>query len=257
MKQQSCPVVGIPCDAFNRGVHSFHGVGEKYIHAVIHGLNARPVLIPAGWGEESMEALAELYSVNDLLKSVNGLLLTGSPSNVEPHHYHENSFPGLEYDPQRDSITLPLIRGAIEQNIPVLAICRGFQELNVALGGSLYQHLQEVPGMMNHEKDPNLPMDERYGYAHDVILEPDGLLMQLTDTEREGVNSLHIQGINRLADGLEIEARAPDGLIEAVRYADSSRFLVGVQWHPEWHFQSKAFYQGLFGVFQKAIQERL
>ena len=249
------PVVGIPCDTFMLEEHPFHGAGEKYINAVVHGVRAGPILLPA-LDNQSLTSV-DYFSVEDMLDSLDGLLLTGSTSNIEPYHYHESSRPGTEHDSKRDAITLPLIRSAIERNIPILAICRGCQELNVALGGSLHQHLEEVQGMINHENSPKLEMEERYDVAHHVALSPDGLLSELAGGERAMVNSLHQQGINQLAEGLEEEATAPDGLVEAVRWVDHSRFVVGVQWHPEWKFHSNSFYGGLFKAFGDAIRERL
>lgn len=257
MNQQQRPVVGIPCDVFKHEEHPFHGSGEKYINAVAHGVRAMPLLLPAVSRGEEMESLAERYSPDDFLNSIHGLFLTGNTSNVDARYYHKISYSGSEQDPQRDATTLPLIRRAIARNIPILAICRGCQELNVALGGSLYQQLCEVPGLMDHQRNRSLAAETRYGFAHDVRLTSGGLLRQLSDTDTVAVNSLHGQGIKRLAAGLEVEATAADGLIEAVRLADHSRFVVGVQWHPEWKFQCNKFYLGLFRAFGDAIRERL
>ncbi len=257
MNQQQWPVVGIPCDVFKHEAHPFHGSGEKYINAVAHGVRAIPLLLPAVSRGEELESLTERYSPDDFLDSIHGLFLTGNTSDVDAHYYHEISRPGTEQDPQRDATTLPLIRRAIARNIPILAICRGCQELNVALGGSLHQHLCDVPGLMDHQRNQSLAAETRYGFAHDVMLTSGGLLRQLSDTDTVGVNSLHGQGIKQLAAGLEVEATAADGLIEAVRLADHSRFVVGVQWHPEWQFQSHHFYRELFRAFGDAIRARL
>lgn len=271
-----CPVVGISCDTFSLKSHTFHGSGEKYINAVLSGAQAMPVLLPAIGAADVTDMginLAESITVdsagkstdkmtnNDvveaMLDSLQGLFLTGSTSNIEPYHYHENSFPGDQNDPKRDATTLPLIRSAIERDIPILAVCRGFQELNVALGGSLHQRLEEIPGMIDHEYDESLALEERYDYAHHVALVPGGLLSQLAGEGRAMVNSLHQQGINQLAEGLEVEATAPDGLVEAVRWGDHNRFVVGVQWHPEWQFGRNRLYSGLFKAFGDAIRERM
>ena len=142
----------------------------------------------------------------------------GSASNVEPRHYRgEPSESGTLHDPFRDETTLPLIPRAVAAGVPVLGICRGFQEMNVAFGGSLWQKLHDVPGHLDHREDPSLPLDEQYGIAHEVILEPGGLLRGLAGTERIRVNSLHSQGVKELGAGLAVEARAIDGVIEAFR----------------------------------------
>ena len=229
------------------GVHPFHAVGEKYIRAVAEAAGAIPLLIPA---------LADLVSNEEILERVDGILFTGSPSNVEPHHYAGTpSDPGTMHDPHRDAITLPLIPRAVESGIPVFGVCRGFQEMNVAFGGSLHQKLQELPGNLDHREDGTKPIDVQYAAAHDVILEPGGLLRALAGADRVRVNSLHSQGVDRLAGNLVPEARAPDGVIEAFRVKDAPRFAVAVQWHPEWEVMTNAFSRALFAAFGAASRE--
>ena len=243
------PLIGIPADRRQLRKHYFHVVGEKYINAVADGAGAVPVLVPAlGPGTD--------WSV--LLAACDGLLLTGSESNVEPHQYGgPASKPGTLHDPDRDATTLPLIPRAIAAGVPVLAICRGFQEMNVAFGGTLWQHLHEVPGHMDHRDDEQLPLDEQYGPAHDVLLEPGGLLQGIAGGEtRLRVNSLHWQGVQRLGEGLAVEARAPDGVIEAFRAAAAATFAVGLQWHPEWQFDKNPFSRALFAAFGAACRQR-
>src|ERR1700683_5365243 len=198
------PLIGIPADRRMVGAHPFHMVGEKYARAVLEASGAAPLLIPS---------LAEELGFDELLERLDGLLFTGSPSNVEPQRYQgPPSAPGTLHDPARDATTLPLIRKAVEAGVPVLGICRGFQEMNVAFGGSLHQRVHEVPGHLDHRDDETQPLDVQYGPAHEVTLEPGGLLRSLAGTDRARVNSLHWQGIERLGDGLAVEARAPDGL---------------------------------------------
>lgn len=257
MGQQLWPVVGIPCDVYQHGLHPQHGSGEKYINALAHGAGVRPVLLPAVGGGTDLMPLTDTCSPDEVLDSLDGLFLTGNISNVNPQFYGEKSPPDNLFDPQRDATTLPLIRRAIERDIPLFAVCRGFQELNVALGGSLYQRVHEVPGMLDHREDSSLPREGQYDYAHEILLVEDGLLRELAGAERVRVNSVHGQGIHRLADGLEIEATAPDGLIEAARSLDHSRFALGVQFHPEWQYQRDPFYSALFRAFGDAIRERL
>src|SRR5579885_1401694 len=205
------PLIGLPADRRMIGPHPFHAVGEKYARAVLDAAGALPLLIPA---------LAEELRLDELVDRLDGLLFTGSPSNVEPHHYEgPPSHPGTLHDPARDATTLPLIRKAVRAAVPVLGICRGFQEMNVAFGGSLHQRVHEVEGKLDHRDDESQPLEVQYGPAHEVILEPQGELYALAGTGRLTVNSLHSQGIERLGPDLQIEARAPDGLIEAFRVA--------------------------------------
>ena len=163
-----------------------------------------PVLLPALGSEADLRAV---------LDRCDGLLLPGSPSNVEPHHYGgPASVPGTLHDPERDATTLPLIPEAIATGMPVLAICRGFQEMNVAYGGTLWQRVHEVEGHLDHRDNESDPLDKQYGPAHEVLLEPGGLLRDIAGSERITVNSLHWQGVQTLGEGLKVEARAPDGL---------------------------------------------
>lgn len=242
------PLIGIPADRRLLGNHYFHCVGEKYIRAVVEGAQAHAVLIPS---------LGEGYNIRDLMADFDGILLTGSASNVEPHRYNgPASDPGTLHDAHRDATTLPLIPHVVEAGMPLLAICRGFQEMNVAFGGTLHQKLHEVPGYMDHRDDESQPLEVQYGPAHDVILEPGGLLRALAGTDRLRVNSLHSQGVERLGRGLEVEARAPDGVIEAFRVKDAAQFALAVQWHPEWQLSSNEFSRALFAVFGTAARER-
>jgi putative glutamine amidotransferase len=239
------PLIGIPADRRMLGLHPFHCVGEKYINAVAEGADAIPLLIPALGGRD----------LNAILGGVDGLLLTGSASNVEPHHYQgPASEPGTLHDSHRDATTLPLISQAISAGIPILAICRGFQEMNVALGGTLHQKLHEVAGLNDHRDDESQPLEVQYGPAHEVALTPGGLFQQWASADRLTVNSLHSQGVNALGKGLSVEAIAPDGVVEAFRVADAPAFAVAVQWHPEWQFSSNRFSRALFAAFGEATR---
>jgi putative glutamine amidotransferase len=242
------PLIGIAADRRIVGHHAYHMVGEKYARAVLEAGGAAPVMIPA---------LAEELRFEELLERLDGLLFTGSPSNVEPHRYQgEPSEPGTLHDPARDATTLPLIRRAVASGVPVFGICRGFQEMNVAFGGSLHQKLHQVPGNLDHRDDESQPLEVQYGPAHDVTLEPGGVLRSLTPAGRIRVNSLHHQGIDRLGEPLAVEARAPDGVIEAFRVRDASRFAIAVQWHPEWQVMQNPFSHALFAAFGASARER-
>lgn len=242
------PVIGIPADRRMIGPHPFHAVGEKYIRALREAADAFPLLIPA---------LGADLDIDELFTHVDGLLFTGSPSNVEPRHYGgAASAAGTLHDPERDATTLPLIPRAVAAGVPVLGLCRGCQEMNVAFGGTLYQKLHEVPGHLDHRDDPSQPLEVQYGPAHDVLLESGGLLRALAGADRLRVNSLHSQGVERLGPGLAVEARAPDGVIEAFSVRDAQRFAVAVQWHPEWQVNRNPFSRALFAAFGAACRDR-
>lgn len=246
--QPGAPLVGISACVRTIGPHPFHAAGDKYVVAISHGAEALPVVLPSlgGW-----------YDPADLLERMDGLLFTGSPSNVEPHLYQGvPSMPGTDHDPDRDATTLPLIRAAIETGVPVLCICRGIQELNAALGGTLHQRIQEIPGKLDHRENPQLETAQRYAPVHDVVLAPGGFFAGLSGATTLHVNSLHAQGIDRLADRLRVDATAPDGIVEAVTVRDARGFAVGVQWHPEWRFWENAVSRALFAAFGDACRAR-
>ena len=218
------PVVLVP--ACNRvlGHHPFHIAGKKYIDAVrLAGCQA--LVVPS----------ATLDELDALLDLADGLLLTGSPSNVHPGHFEEGVHdPALPLDTERDAWTLPLIPKALARGVPLLAICRGAQETNVALGGSLHQAVHELPGHRDHRDDDAAPVALQYGPAHSVTVEPGGVLAGILDSRHFDVNSLHAQAVNRLGAGLRVEARAPDGVIDAFSKPGAPGFNLCVQWHPEW-----------------------
>lgn len=243
------PVIGIPCCLRSLGAHPAHLVVDKYIRAVAEGAGATVVLIPA-LGES-------LIDFETLLDGLDGVLLTGSHSNVEPIHYAgEPSAEGTLHDPARDATTLPLIGVALDKQVPLLGICRGFQELNVALGGTLHQQVQAVPGLMDHREDKTAPQEVQYGPAHAVTLIAGGWLRGwLAGADSAMVNSLHGQGLDRLAPGLVVEATAPDGLVEAVR-VESAPYALAVQWHPEWQFRQSPLSRALFTSFGAAARSR-
>ncbi len=221
-----------------------HQANDEYIIAIRDGAGALPLLIP------STDAPLDIAAV---LGAVDGLLFTGSPSNVAPSHYGTTARPGTEMDERRDATTLPLLRAAIAAGKPLLAICRGFQELNVALGGSLHQHVHEIPGRLDHREPKDVPLEVEYGPAHAIAITPNGLLARLSSLAEANVNSLHHQGIDRLAPGLRAEATAPDGQIEAVCLDGAKAFLLGVQWHPEWQFTRDPLSRAIFAGFGRAL----
>jgi putative glutamine amidotransferase len=242
-------LIGIPADRRQLGPQAYHLVSEKYLTAVLDAAGGIPVIVPA---------IGRELQLDELLDSIDGLLFMGSPSNVEPHRYQgEPSEPGTLHDAHRDDTTLPLIPKAVAAGVPVLGVCRGCQEMNVAYGGTLWQKLQEVPGFMDHRDDESQPLEIQYGPAHEVTLEPGGLLQRVNGgATRLRVNSLHSQGVRELGAGLAVEARADDGVIEAFRVVAAQRFALAVQWHPEWQVMSNEFSRALFGEFGQACRER-
>ncbi len=241
------PLIGISCCVKAFGVFGTpnHAASDSYVRAVLGPVDGIPVLLPAAG-----EAL-----VPGILPRLDGLILTGSRSNVCPDRYDGPPHAeGTPEDHARDATTLPLIRAAIAAGLPLLAICRGFQELNVALGGTLDQRIQDLPGRLDHSTpaDQRLP-SIRTGKAHMVRLQPGSPVADLAGGAREvPVNSLHNQGIARLAPCLAAEGWAPDGTIEAVRVKDAPGFALGVQWHPEYDWERDAVSRRLFEAFGRA-----
>ena len=241
------PRVLVP--ACNRmvGEHPFHIAGKKYIDAV-RLAGCLPLIVPSATPEE----------LDELLDHAEGVLLTGSPSNVHPSHFGEDVYdPTLPLDPERDAWTLPIIRKAIERGLPLFAICRGFQETNVALGGALHQAVQEQTGLHDHRAPKGQPVATQYADTHEVQVLPGGRLQALLGREHFQVNSLHGQGIKRLAPGLRVEATAHDGLIEAFSVEQGCGFSLCVQWHPEWQAADNPISMALLQAFGKACREYL
>lgn len=220
------PLVGVISDRRMQGPHPFQMVGEKYLQAVADAAGAYPVGLPL---------LAGGFDVLDILDRLDGLFLTGSPSNVEPQHYlGDPSEPGTWHDPERDLAALALIPAAIRVGMPLLAVCRGFQEMNVSFGGSLHQMVHKQPGYGMHKENETDPLEVQYGPSHQVRFTEGGVLERITGAAGAAVNSLHSQGIDRLGEELEVEAVAEDGLVEGFTVRDAPGFALAVQWHPEW-----------------------
>ncbi|TDQ82039.1 gamma-glutamyl-gamma-aminobutyrate hydrolase [Dongia mobilis] len=238
------PVVAVPMCVKHIDGQNYHTVGEKYLTALIDGSGVYPLSFPA---------LGTVLPVEALLDHVDGLLLTGSPSNIAVGHYGgDPDRDDSPQDPGRDAVTLPLIRAALQRDIPLLAICRGFQELNVALGGTLHTRIHKQTGKMDHRGSDG-PYDDIYKPAHDLILEADSRFAAIFGATRITINSVHWQAIDRPADRLVVEGRAPDGVIEAVRVKGAT-FALGVQWHPEYRCIENADSMKLFGAFGDAVR---
>lgn len=254
------PVVLVPACQRQLGRHPFHVAGQKYVDA-IRLAGCVPLVVPA----------AQLHELPTLMALADGLLLSGSPSNVHPSHFGEPVHnPALPLDPARDHFTLPAIRQALALGMPLFGICRGFQEVNVALGGSLHQAVHEQPGLNDHRAAADAPVEVEYGFSHPVQATPGGLidhtLAGLPEVQqgRFMVNSVHGQGIKALAPGLVVEATAPDGLVEAFRHVGTARapaqpgaFGLCVQWHPEWQAAHNPVSVRLFERFGEACRAYL
>lgn len=242
----SRPIVIIPADTKVIEGMTFDAVGRKYSAAVAEVADCQPLLAPLG---------ASMLDMGALLEVADGILLSGSISNVHPSLYGLDEPPlnANALDHERDSLTLPLVREALNRKLPLFAICRGFQELNVALGGTLDQAVHTVAGRNDHREPSEVPMDDRFGPAHPVILS--GTLKNWIGKDEIIVNSLHWQGIQRLAQPLTAEAHAKDGLIEAVRGPNDHPFLFGVQWHPEWQAKNNTASIEIFRRFGDAVRK--
>jgi putative glutamine amidotransferase len=238
------PVVLVTSCNRDLGEHPFHIAGQKYVDAV-RLAGAMPLIAPP-FAPDELEALLDI---------ADGVLFTGSPSNVHPTHFgepvHDTTLP---LDPVRDAWTLPLVRLALARGLPIFAICRGTQEVNVALGGSLHQAVQEQPGLSDHRAAEGAPAEVQYGLSHPVDVVPGGVLAAIVGRASFEVNSVHGQGIKRLADGLRVEAVAPDGLVEAFTKPDAPGFNLCVQWHPEWRAAANPVSVQLFNAFGVAVR---
>lgn len=243
----SAPVVLVSCDVKELDGYAWHAAPSTYLEALVQGAGALPLLLPS---------MGPAIDLDTVLDRVDGVLLTGSRSNVHPTLYgaeaHEKDGP---FDNRRDTTTLPLIRRAVARAMPVFAICRGLQELNVALGGTLVSEVQEMDGRRDHRAPEADNQDARFALAHHVEIVPGGKLAAVLGDARIDVNSLHRQAIGRLAPGLTVEATADDGTIEAVSIDGAASFALATQWHPEYWVGSDAASSRLFAAFGAALRE--
>ena len=245
------PLVWLPMDHRQRGGDDaslpYLYLGDKYARAVRDGAMTQPVGFP----------LADAADIPALLALVDGVMLTGSPSNVHPSHFGEPvADPGLPLDPARDALSFALLRHCIAMGVPLLGVCRGFQEINVALGGSLHQTVHALPDMRDHREDATAPLAAQYELSHDLLIAPDSAMAVWAGGAQTRVNSLHGQGIARLAPGLRAIGHAPDGLVEAFEISGAPAFAYAVQWHPEWRWSENAFYTAIFAAFGAACRSR-
>ncbi|WP_099865654.1 gamma-glutamyl-gamma-aminobutyrate hydrolase family protein [Pararhizobium haloflavum] len=243
------PVVAVPADIRHFDGYDWHAAPHQYLAAAFGGSGVIPLIVPAIEGG---------LDVGSVLDRVDGLLVTGSKTNVHPTLYGVAESPSYgPFDTARDTVSLALIREAIARGLPLLAICRGIQELNVALGGTLANEIQMLPERMDHRKPESDDTDESFAIRHPVRIAEGSCLAAMVGTGEINVNSLHRQGIDQLAPGLAVEAVAEDGTIEAVSVADAKGFAVGVQWHPEYWFRSDAPSAAIFRGFGDAVRSRV
>ncbi len=241
------PLVGLPADTMEKEGLPFHILGDKYAVAVADVAQCHPLLIPS---------LGDVEALRDLVAGLDGLVITGSPANVHPSHFGEEPTESHEpYDHSRDATTLPLIKMAIEQAIPLFCICRGHQELNVVMGGTVATEIQDLPGREDHRGHLS-DVNQRYLPAHTIEITPGGALHRILGATQTMVNTVHRQAIDRLADGLTVEAVAADGTIEAVSIDAARDFALSVQWHPEYKAAEYPDSVKLFEAFGDAARAR-
>jgi putative glutamine amidotransferase len=240
------PLVGLPADTHENAGFMYHSIGDKYVRAVAEAAQCTPVMIPS---------MIDALEIDALLDHFDGILMTGAVSNVHPPHYGEQPSPDHEpYDHARDATTLKLIERVIARAIPLFCICRGFQELNVVMGGTLETELQRSEGRLDHRSPKNDDVDIRYAPSHAINIRPGGMLEKILGKRETMVNSIHRQGIKRLASGLAVEATAPDGIIEAVSVRDAKTFAFGTQWHPEFKAMNNPDSVKIFAAFGEAVR---
>lgn len=240
------PLVGLPADTYENSGFLFHSLGDKYVRALAEVSQVLPVMIPS---------MIDVLNLDALLDHFDGILMTGAVSNVHPPHYGEKASTDHEpYDHNRDGTTLKLIRAVIDRGIPLFCICRGFQELNVVMGGSLEAELQRGSGRLDHRASKSDDTDVRYGPRHALTITKGGFLNRILGKNETTVNSIHRQGVKTLGAGLNVEAAAPDGIIEAVSVKGAKTFAFGTQWHPEYKAAQNPDSVKLFGAFGDAVR---
>ena len=239
------PVLGITACSRLSGEEVGQVVINRYFEAAVRHADAAALLVPAR---------PDLMSAAEIAPRLDGVLLTGSPSNVEPNRYGAGEAGDGPFDPGRDEMSLRLIEEMIKLGKPVFGICRGFQEMNVAFGGTLARDLSDDGRPLPHHAPTGVPLAGMFDHYHDIDLVPGGILARAFERDRLRVNSVHFQGIGRLGDGLTVEATAPDGVVEAVSAQVNGAQILGVQWHPEWEAATDPASQGFFKLMGRALR---
>ncbi|WP_425487724.1 gamma-glutamyl-gamma-aminobutyrate hydrolase family protein [Mesorhizobium erdmanii] len=240
------PLIAVSTDVRQLYNYLWHAAPQQYLEAAVAAAGVFPVLVPS---------FGDRLDFEQLLDAVDGVMITGSGSNVHPSLYGgDASEANGPYDPARDSTTLPLIRKAIDHAVPLLAICRGIQELNVALGGTLATEIQDRPGSPDHRAPQSDSRDEQFAIRQTVTVKPGSCLAGVIGAGDIKVNSLHRQAVDRLGTGLQVEVVAEDGTVEAVSVRTTGAFAVGVQWHPEYWVKSDEASMRIFRAFGDAVR---
>jgi putative glutamine amidotransferase len=240
------PLVGLPADTYENHGFLFHSLGDKYVQALAEVSRVLPVMIPS---------MIDVLNLDSLLNHFDGILMTGAVSNVHPPHYGEDPSADHEpYDHNRDGTTLKLIRAVVDRGIPLFCICRGFQELNVVMGGSLETELQRGEGRLDHRAPQSDDNDVRYAPRHAINITKGSMLEHILGKSQTMVNTIHRQGVKSLGNGLNVEATAPDGVIEAVSVKGAKAFAFGTQWHPEYKAAQNPDSVKLFNAFGDAVR---
>ncbi len=242
------PVVGIIGNSYLiNDQYPVHAGGTMNAEAVAAVMECIPLIVPSD---------PTFVRVEDLLEICDGFLFTGARPNVHPEHYGEEVTEAHgAFDEARDALTLPLIRACVERGQPILGICRGFQEVNVAMGGSLYPEIRELEGRMNHRMPPDGTLDEKFSKMHTVVLTEGGPFAKLFGATEVTTNTLHGQGIKTIGPGIVIDGRAEDGTEEALYIADAPGFTLSVQWHPEYRAAQDPVSRQLFQAFGRAVYD--
>ena len=243
----SRPVIGVIANAFMiNDTFPVSAAGEMNLQAVAKAADCLPLVIPA---------LPEAMSVPDLLDACDGFVFTGGRANVHPSHYgHDETEAHGTFDLNRDNVALPLIRACVEKGVPILGICRGFQEFNVAFGGTLHPEIRDLPGRMNHRMPPDGTLEEKFAHRHVVQLTPGGRFARIFGADEVMVNTLHGQGITDPGERVVVEGYAPDGTPEAIHVEGAAGFAMAVQWHPEWNAAQDPVSRPLFEAFGRALR---
>ncbi len=240
------PVVGIIGNAaLLNNEYPVQAAGVSNVDAVALVAGAMPLIVPS---------LMHAVDVAGLMEVCDGFVFTGGRPNVHPRHYGEAATEahGL-FDEDRDALTLPLIQACVAKGVPILGICRGFQEFNVAFGGSLHAEIRDLPGRLNHRMPLDVPISEKFAYRHSVRLTAGGVFAGLFGADEVMVNSLHGQGIKQAGARIAVEGHAPDGTPEAILVRDATAFALAVQWHPEWNAADDAVSRPLYAAFGRSM----
>ena len=239
-RHQPLPIVAVAADVKDIDGYRWHAAADTYLRALVAGAGVLPLILPS----------LDPIDFDTLLDRVDGVLFPGSRSNVHPSAYGEpEDEKAKPSDLARDAVTLPLIRGALAKGVPIFAVCRGMQELNVAGGGSLVPEVQELPGRSDHRAPVSDDQNVRFAIRQEVDVKRGGMLEKILGAGTLQVNSLHRQAVGRLGENLTVEAVAPDGTVEAVSVRNAPAFALGVQWHPEYWVTSDAPSRALFAAF--------